>query len=288
MPRILLNGTPIHYQQQGQGPDLVLIHGLFSNIAFWWTQAAPLLAGRFRVTALDLRGHGFSGMPATGYRASDLAGDILALMDHLEIDGAHLVGHSFGGAIALAGAMDWPDRVDRITLADAWIPSLQAQAPLPQRTHWPVLQRRLRARGIVIETALPRVAMGFLEEIRDAPAALGASGISGVPVAASGARPPRAVRRWTELMARTQAWSEFHADETLAPKRLETIERPVKLVYGARSRYHESRDALARILPDRRMHEVAGGHFFPLFHPEALAGVILEAPGRAPAAQILV
>jgi len=152
MPRANLRGHTIHFQQTGQGPDIVLIHGLFCNIAFWWFRVAPKLAEKHRVTALDLRGHGFSAMSGDGYRAVDLAEDVVALMGHLGIVDAHVIGHSFGGAVALAVAAQHPERVNKLTLADAWVPSMQSMPQLNDSEAWTKLQARLAKRGIVVQT----------------------------------------------------------------------------------------------------------------------------------------
>ena len=118
MPRVKLRDNTMHYQQIGSGPDVILIHGLFCSIAFWWFRVAPALAEHHRVTALDLRGHGFSGISPDRYRAVDLAKDVVALMDHLKIDRAHVIGHSFGGAVGVALASTRPERISQLTLAD--------------------------------------------------------------------------------------------------------------------------------------------------------------------------
>jgi len=281
MPRATLGGHIIHYQQLGQGPDLVLIHGLFCNIAFWWFRVAPKLAETHRVTALDLRGHGFSGMTDAGYRAVDLAEDVKHLLDHLGIAKAHILGHSFGGAVALAFAVRHPERVEKLTLADAWVPSMQTQPPLSESEAWPRLQTRLRERGINIEGDMPRVAQSFLEEmIETVPAgAAGAAGLAGalgvMPAAGPKRRPSRALRRWRELMERTTANADFRDPEGLGEDAVRGFERQVDLVYGARSRYLDSRDALAGLLPRRRLVTVPeAGHYFPLLRPEAFLGAL--------------
>ena len=65
MPFANLSGARIFYQQIGQGPDLVFLHGLAANHAFWFTRIAFALKQRFRLTLYDLRGHGRSSMPPT-------------------------------------------------------------------------------------------------------------------------------------------------------------------------------------------------------------------------------
>jgi pimeloyl-ACP methyl ester carboxylesterase len=283
MPRASLRGHTIHYQQIGEGPDVVLIHGLFCNIAFWWFRVAPKLAERCRVTALDLRGHGFSAMSDEGYRTVDLAGDVVALMDHLGIEKAHVIGHSFGGAVALAVATLGSDKVGRLSLVDAWVPSLQKMPPLSDTSSWPALQERLRERGIVIEGELPRVAHGFFEELLETDRGRGQAGgfgdaavLAAMPVAAgANRRPSRSMRRWRELMARTNAHEELHDPTGLEEDRIRGFTRRVDLVYGARSRYLDTRDGLQRLMPDTRSITVPNaGHFFPLLNPEALLSAL--------------
>jgi pimeloyl-ACP methyl ester carboxylesterase len=282
MPKVNLRGTTMHFQQIGQGPDLVLVHGLFSNLAFWWLHIAPRLAETHRVTALDLRGHGFSALPPEGYRAVDLAEDVVALMDHLGIGEAHLLGHSFGGAVILALAARHPGRVRRVTLADAWVPSLQA-LPIRSGGDWPELQDRLRDRGILIENELPRVAQGLIEELladdgdEEADAAAPAQILRredlrrARPLWVTRGGDGRSLRRWRELMERTLAFREFHDLTGLEPETLRRIPRPVDLVYGARSKYLASRDGLQATLADPRSVTVPNaGHFFPILQPSAL------------------
>lgn len=291
MPRATLRpGHMIHYQQTGQGPDVVLIHGLFCNIAFWWFRVAPKLAETHRVTALDLRGHGFSAMTEKGYRAVDLAEDVTELMAHLGIEDAHLVAHSFGGAVALAVATTQPDRVRKLTLADAWVPSLQTVPQLNEGT-WQRLKLRLARRGIEVEGEMPRVAQAFFEELLDAEdeggdaaanASGGAGAFAGMQVGGGRQRPSRAMRRWRELMERTPANAQFRDPSGLSLDEIKTVQRPVDLIYGARSRYLQSRDGLLNALPDARPIELAGmGHYFPLLRPDALLRAMGES-GRTP------
>jgi len=286
MPRANLRGHTIHFQQTGQGPDIVLIHGLFCNIAFWWFRVAPKLAEKHRVTALDLRGHGFSAMSGDGYRAVDLAEDVVALMGHLGIVDAHVIGHSFGGAVALAVAAQHPERVNKLTLADAWVPSMQSMPQLNDSEAWTKLQARLAKRGIVVEGEMPRVAQAFFEELMDAQdedgedgtsAAAGAGAFAGMQANSGRQRPTRAMRRWRELMDTTPAHAEFHDPSGLSQEDIERVKKPVDLVYGGRSRYLKSRDGLIKAIPHAKPIEVPNvGHYFPLLKPDAFLGAIGE------------
>ncbi len=280
MPRLALRGHSVHYQQIGDGADVVLIHGLLCNIAFWWFTVAPRLAESRRVTALDLRGHGFSAMSESGYRVVDLADDVAQLMGVLGIERAHLVGHSFGGAVALGVALRHPERVTRLTLADAWVPSLQRFPPPLASGSWPELRRRLRARGLHVEPQTPRVVQGLYEELLDTPAGLGGAAPAALigpasPLGQAGRRPSRALRRWRQLMETTSAHREFMDPTGLAAADLARLTQPADLVYGAKSRYRRNGEALADLL--ERKHEVTipdAGHYFPLFRPESLLRVV--------------
>jgi pimeloyl-ACP methyl ester carboxylesterase len=108
----------------GQGPDVLLIHGLGGTRASFMETAAAL-STRYRVHAPDLPGFGASCKPALGsYNAGWFADIMLCLMDELGIERAHLVGNSMGGRIAIELGLNHPDRVGALALlcpAVAWI-----------------------------------------------------------------------------------------------------------------------------------------------------------------------
>ena len=110
-------GARLVYEVSGQGPAVVLIHGFGLDMRMWDLQAGPL-AARFRVVRYDCRGFGASGPfdPAVPYTH---AGDLVALLDHLDIGDAMLVGLSFGGRVALQTALADPARVCGLALLDA-------------------------------------------------------------------------------------------------------------------------------------------------------------------------
>ena len=125
MPKALLrSGIKLHYQRVGRGPDLVMVHGLTGNLAVWHLKIIPLLMDRYRILTYDLRGHGYSDMPPTGYSAGDNAVDLLDLLDFLEIDRPSIVGHSFGADIALYFSLLHPDRVKEVVAIEAALPAL--------------------------------------------------------------------------------------------------------------------------------------------------------------------
>jgi 3-oxoadipate enol-lactonase len=103
-------------EQAGTGTPLLLIHGLMVSGAMF-QPVVPALAARYRVVIPDLRGHGRSGALPEPYSVEQLARDLARLLDDLEIDAAHVVGYSQGGAVAQQFARDYPERVRGLVLA---------------------------------------------------------------------------------------------------------------------------------------------------------------------------
>jgi 3-oxoadipate enol-lactonase len=104
-----------------EAPVLVLSNSLGATLGMWDPQV-PELARRFRVVRYDARGHGDSPDPRGPYTLEDLGGDVLALLDRLGVDRAHLCGLSIGGLVSMWLAVHAPDRVDRLVLCctSAW------------------------------------------------------------------------------------------------------------------------------------------------------------------------
>jgi 3-oxoadipate enol-lactonase len=115
--------VPVHFVDEGprDAPAVVLSGSLGSTVAMWDPQV-PALSERFRVIRYDHRGHGGSPVPPGPYEVADLAGDLLAILDRLEVTRAHLCGLSLGGQVVMWIAAHAPDRVDRLVLCctSAW------------------------------------------------------------------------------------------------------------------------------------------------------------------------
>lgn len=111
------NGTPeaIHYELEGSGPCLTLVHGVGSCLGSWDGVIAALGPG-YRFLRYDLRGHGRSARLPGPYRLDDFVDDLRRLLDHLEIARTHLAGFSLGGLIAQAFALAEPHRVGKLVL----------------------------------------------------------------------------------------------------------------------------------------------------------------------------
>ena len=113
------NGIKTNYLEGGKGDAVVLIHGSGPGVTAYanWRPVLPALAENFRVLAPDMVGFGFSERPANiEYGLQTWADQVVGLMDTLELPTAHMVGNSFGGAIALRIATQYPDRVGKLVL----------------------------------------------------------------------------------------------------------------------------------------------------------------------------
>ena len=119
MSFVALHGCVHHFDFAGRDdrPALMFTNSLGSDLRIW-DDLAERLSGQFKIIRYDHRGHGLSDALPPPYSADDLAGDVIALLDHLEIRQAALCGVSVGGLIAQAAAVKYPERVRALILSD--------------------------------------------------------------------------------------------------------------------------------------------------------------------------
>jgi len=115
--RVRVGRFDVNYVRKGQGPPVVLIHGLASSI-YSWSEVIGPLSEKFDVIALDLPGFGASSQPPD-LSFGELPGAVLGLMDALRIPKAHFVGNSMGGAVSTALAAHQGERVDHLVILDS-------------------------------------------------------------------------------------------------------------------------------------------------------------------------
>lgn len=126
-----MSDVNIAWESLGDGPPLLLIHGLGYE-RHGWGPLPGLLARDFRVLLFDNRGIGESDKPPGPYSTSDMAADALAVLDAAGVDRAHVIGTSLGGMVAQDLVLSAPERVDRLVLA-CTTPG-HGTYPIPQRT----------------------------------------------------------------------------------------------------------------------------------------------------------
>lgn len=116
--RARIRDIDVHFETHGDGEPLLLIHGLGSSTDDWEPQI-PDLALHFRVITYDVRGHGLTSKPRGPYSVQQFADDALALLQHLKVGPAHVLGISMGGMIAFQLAVDHPAAVKSLTIVNS-------------------------------------------------------------------------------------------------------------------------------------------------------------------------
>jgi pimeloyl-ACP methyl ester carboxylesterase len=139
---VRVNGIELHYETQGSGEPLLLLHG-FGGCGAMWGPVAQGFAKQYRVFTVDARGHGRSTNPSGKFSHPQAAEDIRALMDSLGIKQARAIGFSSGGMTLLQLASKYPDRVSKMVVVGA-------------TTHFPE-QARAMLKGVTYEALPPPV-----------------------------------------------------------------------------------------------------------------------------------
>jgi len=269
MPMLAIDGVPLHYQQQGSGPDVVLIHAFTGNQSIWaLTGIVAELSNEYRVTTYDLRGHGLSSVTPSGYNSAQMAADLRQLHDKLELQPAHLIGHSFGGVIAVHAALEYPEIVASIVLSDTYFPGLRHLEPnMGQTDVWIDLSDQLRRIGADIGD---RVDFGRLfrevagwspRELDAAERELGAAGA-----------------RWLSQLSQlagTNAGDEMFDECGLTAERIARLQQPVTALYDEFSPFEATCNYLKQHVANCRVEIVPGAkHLAPVQNPEALVELV--------------
>lgn len=126
-----VNGLRLWYEEHGEGRPLVLLHGGYGAVEMF-APILPALAQRRRVIAVDLQGHGRTADVDRPLRYESMADDVAALLRHLDLPGAEVLGYSLGGGVALRTAIQHPELVHRLVLVSTpckrqgWYPEVLA------------------------------------------------------------------------------------------------------------------------------------------------------------------
>lgn len=227
-------GIAVSYDRCGSGPPLVLVHGAFSDHVTNWEFVKPLLEPQFSVYAIARRGRGLTAA-TEGHTLEEESEDIAAVVQTID-EPVFLLGHSYGAQVALAAAAKMPERVRKLVLYEAALPSLvadevmQALEALAQSEDWEGFSVAFFRDALTVpvhEIEALRATDLWAPIIADAPASL---------------RDLRALSKY-----------DFVAE------RFRNLRTPVMLQVGSESpRDLYATDALAAALPNARVAELPG------------------------------
>ncbi len=188
MSKASINGIELHYQEYGEGEPIVFAHGAGGNLLSWWQQI-PYFSQRYRCITFDHRGFGRSLDAADGPGRAAFVDDLRGLLDHLEIESAHLVAQSMGGWTCLGLTVEYPERVKSLLMADT--PGGIAEPELQDAfTQWRESQAATQEIGVRalapgFQARNPHLAMLYLQISRTNPprTPFGTEGLAGGPMA---------------------------------------------------------------------------------------------------------
>jgi 3-oxoadipate enol-lactonase len=255
-----LGELDIHYVERGSGPPLLLVPGI-PAIASDWDALAERLSGSRRVIAYDNRGSGASTVTPAPYSCVQLAGDAVALLDHLDVERADVFGMSLGGMIAQELALGWPDRVDRLVLGCTHCGPAHAEPP-----------EREAGRAFAMETDDWGERMTALARFAFAPGVDGELLERFIEKKSADVQEPEGYRG--------QIAAALHHDTY---DRLPELERPTLILTGDSDRVIPAAgsDVLRERIPGSRLEVVApAGHLFFLEQPEATLRLLEEFLGH--------
>jgi len=236
--KVSVNGINIHYWRIGKGPDMVMLHGLTGNLAVWHLKMVPLLRNEFRLTTYDLRGHGRSGMPLTGYTTADHVSDLEGLLDALDMERVHFVGHSLGADVSLHFALRNPHRVGKMILIEPAIPALSY---LRQDENWEGWAYWARMLDEYAGVKVPREKWSDLRYmVRES---------AKVPIIFGPAQGrPRKMERVFQLVDSTTIIEDYEVADDLTLENLAKIAHPKLMIYDSDSPYLGSYKVLRDLL----------------------------------------
>jgi pimeloyl-ACP methyl ester carboxylesterase len=233
----------LHVQEMGSGPTVVMVHGITANMTTWYFGCAPALARTHRVILYDLRGHGRSDRPPTGYALETMLNDLADVIGRKADGPVSLVGHSYGAILVLAFALAHPELVRRVAAVEA---------PLPMAS-WLAEVDALAARSsdAVFDVLLPASLRGA--------------------VAGGGRRGRRFMQTVNSLLVDTSVFPDTRATGDISGAELSRVGVPVLAVSGSWSERKDSGPYLAGVIPGARHVRIEGGHNLPHDSPVILS-----------------
>jgi len=282
VPKVTLSRGSISFLRLGDWTSdvpVVFIHGLAASSAFWFP-AANTVRERHPVLVYDLIGHGRSGVRSEGLSAEAQAMDLIALLDVLDIPKAILVGHSFGGAVALTAVALQPSRFARIALADTRLLAFQANLSPQDWPNWLAQKAFFEDAGIPIDPDDPESGVSILTALAKLQLSTTADPAVLQPWVMKYFGQPQsqhAARRWVKLVESSSLRQDIRISGPLTTEWLASLSLPLLAVYGKNSPLLPSGLALHAIQPRADFRVIEGaGHFFPALRPATFVEPLLE------------
>jgi pimeloyl-ACP methyl ester carboxylesterase len=277
---IEVDGGRIHYLDEGAGPALLLIHGLGGQMRNFTYSLLEMLKNDYRVVILDRPGSGYSTRPPEASAAiSAQARTIARFMEALGLARPLVVGHSLGGAIALALALNHPEKVGGLALI---APATHSQPRVPAAFRALViaspLLRRFIARTVAIPLSIARrkSVLGAIFGPQPVPSDFGTRGGALLSL-----RPCSFIAASRDLMASAE-------DLEKMPARYSSLKIPVGILFGAGDRILDPAvhgEAFAAKLPGIDFELTGGGHMLPISSADRSAKFIARMARRVAAAK---
>ena len=250
--KVSIGPRQVAYQSVGSGPALLLLHA-FPFDSRMWRQTAAALASQRRVITPDMRGFGLSDLGSGGFSIADLADDLAALLDALNLPAASVGGMSMGGYVALAFARRHRDRLKSLVLADTKAAADTPEARLGREAAISLVEKQGVA--ALLEKQIPRLlSASASDELRAEVRVLGAQPEDTVIAA---------IRALRDRPDRTAELPE--------------IAIPALVVVGSEDALSSPADAraMAAAMPDARVAEIPGaGHLSNMENPDAFAAAL--------------
>lgn len=262
MATVERGGTPVPFEEDGAGRPVLLLHATASSPA-QWGGVAEHLQGRYRIVAANLPGYGATVRSGIGPGLADHVAVVQAVADRYG-EPVHLVGHSFGGVVALKAAMTVPETIRSLTVIEPVAFNLLRHGDVADRK----LAREIDALSGLIAACVAD----------DSPAAGLAHFIDFWNGQGAWSVLPLSTR--TRLSAQVGAiLDDFAAGraEVWSAEACRTIALPTLAVMGMQSKPHSQRvtELVAESIPGARLHMVlAAGHMLPLTHPRSVNPMI--------------
>jgi len=270
----------LHYQCLGKGEPIVLVHGLAANLAFWYPGIASALAQNYNVIVFDLRGHGHSSIPQSGYDRHHLVEDLRGLLSHLEITQAHLVGHSLGARTVTCFASTYPEQVATLTIADTLFRCLQPGVmKLKDWSYWSIWKQKMKMMGATLPDDDAVMDFRMLLELdriyrdvnRSTQRKANKLSLKSRELGLKGRE------RWQQLVEKTTIVDEFDKGDKLSQAELRTLPMPTCAIYGEYSHCLPTYRKLQEIIPDCRGVIISEtGHFHPVIKPQEFVATLQQ------------